>query len=928
MSKFEMLKTGAGRGFAGLSTGKVSLALSVVLVCVGLVLPADEFVWQGTASNVLSLDDPASYKVNDVTATSLPGATDTITLKVDSYAEVDNDTINVINGVKSVKFLARSSLVFNVTTNAEVRVPMSSMVTKTNLPLHGTIEKNLASELSFTSVSDDFLYGSQNQHVDYYCKRIKVNAGVLKVQNTYDATYSKKIFLIGELEVAQDAVLFPPQPGFIYTRGLEGDGLVTNDCPIAGQMIRVQSGPFTFGGVLAGGYMGSGLQVTGTQTFTGTDSSMEFGTIYIDSGTQVTGHIALVSFGETKDTSSSVGRGQFQFRSDGGSLLYLGPGGETTSRQIYIQGNHSVPNVIDAGANGGVTFTGTWYGGTALAAFGGINLILDGSNTAECVLNNWISDSRLTSSKDIDNAWYNEYRPFSLTKRGTGTWYAKHTARTFSGIVAVENGTLAFESIAPAGTTCSLGVATGLYCTATSVYEPFWGQDLATATPVGYAIRLGDLSDSTKVGTLEYRGSSLVDCSTRPIVVTGSGRILSTGGAFTFAGVSPFKTGENTLTLDGARSDNILRDVTNNVGNLSIVKKGSGTWTLLGEQTFNGDVSVEEGTLKIGTSYTWFRLNFHQNYTNSTSWPNAKKHVQAREFGLFDANGVRCNTNLEYVARTAKSAALSNIYLDPGETDYCRGPGALHDGAASGSAPLYVDHDPAKLFDGNSSTYFYVAGPYDMTNEADSNSWIRLELRLGEGVGEVTSFDLLAYDYSKNDGVYTPTAWSVEGSDDGAHWTTLFTTNGLAPADYTNNKWFSDGSDFSASGTHTGIGFKTATDGMNLTPGIRSIHVATNAVLLLEGSAAATVNKLVVDVAGMGTVKGVALASSGTVDIVGDLPADGAMIPAELSGLAGYSSLASGWTFTRNGGALVGYFAKVVDGGILVRRKGMSISFR
>ena len=492
----------------------------------------------------------------------------------------------------------------------------------------------------------------------------------------------------------------------------------------------------------------------------------------------------------------------------------------------------------------------------------------------------------------------------------------------------MENGTLAFESIAPAGTTCSLGVATGLYCTATSVYEPFWGQDLATATPVGYAIRLGDLSDNTKVGTLEYRGSSAMDCSTRPIVVTGSGRILSTGGAFTFAGVSPFKTGENTLTLDGARSDNILRDVTNNVGKLSIVKKGSGTWTLLGEQTFNGDVSVEEGTLKIGTSYTWFRLNFHQNNTNSASWPNAKKHVQVREFGLFDANGVRCNTNLDYVARTAKSAALSNIYLEPGETDYCRGPGALHDGAASGSSTIYMNRDPAMLFDGDSSSYFYVAGPNDMTDESDPNRWIRIELRLGEAAGEATSLDLLPYDYSKNDGVYTPTAWSVDGSDDGTHWTTLFTTNGLAPADYTNNKWFSDGSDFSASGTHTGIGFKTATDGMNLAPSIRSIRVAPNAVLSLEGNASATVNKLVVDVAGMGTVKGVTLAESGTIDLVGEFSGDVFLVPANLAALDGHDSLASGWTFTRNGGTLIGYVAKFVDGGILVRRKGLSISIR
>jgi hypothetical protein len=78
----------------------------------------------------------------------------------------------------------------------------------------------------------------------------------------------------------------------------------------------------------------------------------------------------------------------------------------------------------------------------------------------------------------------------------------------------------------------------------------------------------------------------------------------------------------------------------------------------------------------------------------------------------------------------------------------------------------------------------------------------------------------------------------------------------------------------------------------------------------------------------MGTVKSVSLASSGTVDIVGELPAEGAMIPAELSGLAGYSSLASSWTFTGNGGTLIGYVAKFVDGGILVRRKGLSISIR
>ena len=926
----------AGRRLAGSLVDRAFLAVLLALIGAVHTAQAAEFEWQGTANNVLSIDNPANYKVDGVTATSLPGAADTITLKVDSYAVVDNDTINVINGVKFVRFLARSSLVFNVTTNAEVKVPLSSLVTKTNLPLHGTIEKNFDSELSFTSVSDDFLYGSQNQHVDYYCKRIKVNAGVLKMQNTYDATYSKKIFLIGELEVARDAILFPPQPGYIYTRGLEGDGLVTNDCTIAGQMIRVQSGPFTFGGVLAGGYMGSGLQVTGTQTFTGTDSSMDFGTIYIDSGNQVTGHIALVSFGETKDTSSSVGRGTFQFRSDGGRLLYLGPGGETTSRQIYIQGNHSVPNVIDAGANGGVTFTGTWNGGTALAAFGGINLILDGSNTAECVLNNLISDSRLTSSKDIDNAWYNQYRPFSLTKRGTGTWYAKDASRTFSGIVAVENGTLAFDSIAAAGTSCSLGVATGLYCTATSLYEPFWGQDLATATPVGYAIRLGDLSDSTKVGTLEYRGSSAVDCSTRPIVVTGSGRILSTGGQFEFAGISPFKAGENVLTLDGERDDSILRDVTNNVGTLSIVKKGAGTWTLVGNQSFSGDITVEAGSLLFGANYDYYVVNFRLVDTNAPAYKSGTytKHIKMREFGLFSADGERCNADLDYVPKTwSDTYGLDSI--DPGKICYYTRPGAVHDGDEHVNK-TYIS--PDKLVDNDSSTFFYAVGPNKMDNahEFNPNYWLRVVMRLKDGAKTPTSLDLLPYDYTGSGGTdpaLAPISWSVQGIVE-KHpdvLTTLFETNGLMPSAYTNNKWFSNGESFDATASHTGFVFDPVPPEFSVfsLPAVRSLSVKTNAEFIVCGNMSLSVDRMSIAVEGMGTVKGVSLAASGTIDIVGDFTETSFTIPADLSGLDGFEALASGgWTFTHDGGSMRNYSAHATAAGFVVVKKGLSIVVR
>ena len=925
MSKFEMLKTGAGRGFARLSTGKASLALSLFLVCVGLVLPADEFVWQGKVDSVLSLDNPASYKVNGVAATSLPGEADTITLPPDSYAVVDNDTINVINGVLNVMLQSRSRIVFNVSTNASVTVPVSSYNLFTGVASAlGTIEKNCESTLSFDALRTSYIFGGNKQHEEYLSERLKVNAGTLLVLNTNDDSYKKTIFQLGVLDVAESATLFLPQPGFCYIRGLEGSGLVTNDCSDAftAPQIRVQHGPYTFSGTLASRRALDNFSVVGNQRFTGTTTTMRMNKFCVDAPAGGEGYVGLMSFGASiSAVPTSIGSGGIQFTATKGSchLEYLGEG-ESVGKTIYLFGGKGYPDVIDAGAHGGVTFSGQWYGGTALASFGAIHLVLTGSNTTTVTLSNHLRDSVLDNANNSNHVWYLENRPLSVTKRGTGRWNLGNVNRTFSGIVAVEEGTLGCYSIAERGTACSLGVATNC-CESTTQYVPFMGTNMTDAVPVGYAIRLGDPTDPEKTGTLEYYGTAAAACSTRPIAVTGSGRLLSSSSEMDFAGVFPYRSGENTLTLDGARDDCVLRDVTNNVGNLSIVKKGTGTWTLLGDQTFSGDITVEDGTLQIGERYTWFTLNYRQNNTNATNWSSWKKHVRMSEFGLFDKNGVRCNTNLEY---TAKTSNFSPLTLAPGQTEYRQATGAYHE---TGS---YANDGPDKLFDGTTSTYHYVpaqAGASGMEDETTESTWIRVAMRLPEGVGDVTSFDMVPPSYSGNNGVYAPISWSVEGSVDGITWVTLYETNGLTASDYVSGKWLADGSSFSATAPHVGFPIKRATEGMTLEPAVRSVCVKQGATLNVA-AADITVNKLVVDVAGMGTVKGVSLASSGTVDIVGDLPADGTVIPAELSGLAGYSSLASGWTFTRNGGTLVGYFAKFVDGGILVRRKGMAISIR
>ena len=904
--------------------GSVCVAFAVGITA---LLPAAEFVWHGTADNVLSMADPANYTVDGETATRLPGANDTIKLDAGSCMVVSNDTIAVLNSVSSVQLRTRSRMVFNVTTNAHVTVPVSSYDTSTGYASAlGTIEKNFDSELSFDAVSSGFVYGTNSQHADYLSERIEVNAGRLFLFNTGDGQYNKKIFMLGTLDVAEGAAVFLPRPGYAYIRGLAGAGLVTNDCESAySPLIRLQIGPSTFEGVVASRSNLEQFAVVGSQRLTGVNSTVSSSKFCVDAPSGGVGYAGIVSFGANNDSvPSSIGKGGIQFVATAGTphLEYLGAGGESTSKTIYIYGGSGHPCIVDGGANGGLKFTGRWYGGTALASFGAINLVLAGSNTTAMTLGNRIEDCVLNNSNASANEWYMQTRPLSITKRGTGAWRMSSAERSFSGIVAVEEGTLRFESIAERGEACSLGSASNCCVSASAPYEPFTGKDYADASPVGYAIRLGDPSNLTKTGIIEYCGSSDAACATRPIAVSGCGGILSTGGSLDLSGVSPCLAGENTLLLGGAGKCDVLRDVTNNVGNLSIVKKGEGTWTLLGKQTFSGDVSVEEGTLNIGAKYTWFRVNFHQNNTNSTKWETNTKHVKVREFGLFDDNGVRCNSGLEYVANTKVGTALSNIDLEPGQTDYCQGPGALHVGNN------YANYDPSKLFDGNSGTFYYAAGNVPMDNESDSGKWLRIEFRLADDAGEATSLDLLPYDYTQAEGVFTPIAWSLDGSHDGTTWTTLFATNGLAPADYTNGKWFSDGSDFSASAAHTGIRFKTMTDGMDISPGIRSIRVKPGAVLSVAGNASVMVDKIVIDVAGMGTVKGVSLASSGTIDIVGDFPAGGFTIPADISGLDGYASFASGCTFTRNGGGMGGYRAKLADSGVVVVKKGLGISIR
>ena len=115
---------------------------------------------------------------------------------------------------------------------------------------------------------------------------------------------------------------------------------------------------------------------------------------------------------------------------------------------------------------------------------------------------------------------------------------------------------------------------------------------------------------------------------------------------------------------------------------------------------------------------------------------------------------------------------------------------------------------------------------------------------------------------------------------------------------------------------------------MTIAPAVRSVRVNAGATLNICG-ADVTVSRLVVDVAGMGTVKGIKLASAGTVDLVGDFTDTAFTVPADLSGLEGFGSLVGGgWTFTHNGGSMGSYGVRATATGFTVTKKGMAFIVR
>ena len=183
--------------------------------------------------------------------------------------------------------------------------------------------------------------------------------------------------------------------------GLSGSGTVTNAAStmyILTIGVAGNTNLYEFSGRIDGKI---GINVTGRVRFTGTESTTPDRLVVLRNsdkydGAPVCGTLDIMSFGKGGDESSSIGKpppagsttGSIDIRYSGW-LTYFGQG-EITDRNFafryLIDGARAYPNTLDAGPNGGVTFTGKFELTKDAKGDYASRMVLTGSNTTECVL--------------------------------------------------------------------------------------------------------------------------------------------------------------------------------------------------------------------------------------------------------------------------------------------------------------------------------------------------------------------------------------------------------------------------------------------------------------------------------------------------------------------------------------------------------------
>ena len=690
------------------------------------------------------------------------------------------------------------------------------------------------------------------------------------------------------VSLGDGTVLFTQLNKNTTVKALNGSGTVTN---AAAEMRVLNIGEAgskvvsDFSGKITGHI---GMNNYGFVRLTGTESTTPDRRLVVlrnkdaDAGAPLYGVTEVMRFGNYGDEASSIGKPPAATESSvdirfSGWLRYIGPGDESTDRYIAVRyltsGACAYPNTLDAGPNGGLTFTGTIETAHESGKVG--RMVLTGSNSVPCV---------------IAGEWKGSAT--HVTKRGPGTWrFADNAKRNFKAGLAVEEGTLQFDSIAETNVMCSLGLATTLQ-------KPYQGASNA-GNNVDYAYLLGG---ATTNAVFEYTGDGFCKVTTRHISLKGSGARLKSSsptatGGISLSGISAEADGADvkTLWLAGTNTLSCAGEISDGKGKVGVTKEGPGTWMLIGNQTFSGPINVNEGTLVVrgNRKFTWFRFNV-RGITGEVFYVD--------EFGLFDEEGTLLTKGIEsvypdnYTAAGQLSGRLDYDKILPGKAGIATTKTLYY------YAPGSTSGDFGGMFDGKASGRWRSAilTKNGLPSWADSATWVPIVFRLPDGSDEASYCDIAAYNTTQ----YV-TAFSLDGSVDGVNWATNLVAKQSGGYSFSKtDTWATDGSAIATAPHVPGDSWKFVgreTNDWHQLESVSGVNVAPGATLKADGYV--TLRCLTLDAAnGNGTIDGFDFAETGFVDVT-NVPSAGSFdVAIALSNLPdGALARLNGWSVRING---------------------------